>query len=74
LEDKRVDEAVHLPDPIVDEKAGNWYLSADDIECLSIGCGIMGSGGGGSPELGKEAALTVLNEGKEIKLQDPHFR
>jgi len=49
-------------------------LSADDIECLSIGCGIMGSGGGGSPELGQEAALTVLNEGKEIKLQDPHFR
>lgn len=50
-------------------------MSADDIECLSIGCGVMGSGGGGgSPELGKEAALTVLNEGKEIKLQDPHFR
>ena len=64
----------YLPVIFCSEKNGVWYWSADDIECLSIGCGIMGSGGGASPELGKGVALAVWNEGKSIKLQKPLFR
>ena len=64
----------YLPVIFCSEKNGVWYWSADDIECLSIGCGIMGSGGGASPELGKGLALAVWNEGKNIKLQNPLFR
>jgi hypothetical protein len=30
-----------------------WYISEDDLESIAIGAGILGTGGGGNPYLGK---------------------
>jgi len=30
----------------------HWVLTEADIDCLAIGAGILGTGGGGSPYLG----------------------
>ena len=48
-----------------------WYLNPDDIACLRIGCGIMGSGGGGDPNMGMDIALRLWNEGKQLKICKP---
>ena len=50
---------------------GEWVLSEFDVECISIGAGILGSGGGGSPYLGKLKALKALKEGKQIRVANP---
>ena len=42
------------------------------MECLSIGAGILGCGGGGDPNLGRAAAQQLLKDGKKICLKDPH--
>lgn len=52
--------------------AGEWIISSHDVECISIGAGILGCGGGGDPNVGRAAAQQLLNEGKTIRLKDPH--
>ncbi|XP_061176175.1 uncharacterized protein LOC133185129 [Saccostrea echinata] len=51
--------------------AGEWILNEFDVECITIGAGILGSGGGGSPYIGKLRALNSLREGKQIKIVNP---
>ena len=34
-----------------------WVLSSQDVECLAIGTGILGSGGGGDPKIGRSMAM-----------------
>ena len=63
----------HLLTTCITDK-GVWHVSADDIECLGIGCGIMGSGGGGNPKIGKNVALDLWNEGKNLKIYHPHVK
>jgi len=46
-------------------------LTAEDIDCLCIGAGILGSGGGGSPHTGKLLAKKVISEGKKIRVVNP---
>ena len=46
-------------------------LTAEDIDCLCIGAGILGSGGGGSPRVGKLLAKKIVNEGKQIRVVNP---
>lgn len=46
-------------------------LTADDLERLAIGAGILGTGGGGNPYLGKLHALQHVKAGKEIRIIDP---
>ena len=58
-------------EPDVDVDTGEWSLSCWDVECISIGAGILGCGGGGSPYLGKLSALQQLKEGKKIKVIAP---
>ncbi|KAK5957418.1 hypothetical protein OHC33_001792 [Knufia fluminis] len=41
-----------------DVRNGVWYISAVDVELCAIGCGILGTGGGGSPY---NMALYVFN-------------
>lgn len=41
-----------------------WYITHDDVESISIGAGILGTGGGGSPYLGKIHMQSLLAEGK----------
>ncbi|XP_022083172.1 uncharacterized protein LOC110975213 [Acanthaster planci] len=60
-----------LPDPQVDPVTGEWILSAFDVECIAIGAGILGCGGGGDPHLGLLSALKMLREGKKIRIISP---
>ncbi|XP_072038493.1 uncharacterized protein [Amphiura filiformis] len=50
---------------------GEWLLSEKDLDLLSIGVGILGSGGGGSPDLGKLMGLQQLKKGKKIRVKVP---
>lgn len=46
----------------------SWVVSKEDILALEIGAGILGTGGGGNPYLGKLRALEVLKAGHEIEI------
>ena len=50
---------------------GEWVISTYDIECIGIGAGILGCGGGGSPYLGKLLAKQTLQQGKVIRVISP---
>ena len=69
-EDKSRDEAAGLPPPKMTE-AGEWEVSEKDVECLAIGAGILGCGGGGDPYAGRLRALQQLQKGKKIKIINP---
>lgn len=45
-----------------------WQLTADALESLAIGAGILGTGGGGNPFIGKLEALQQLKAGKTITI------
>ena len=57
--------------PYVDKETGEWILNEYDIECICIGAGIQGTGGGGNPHIGKLSALKALKEGKRIRVITP---
>ena len=65
-------EANLFRDPNIDPETGDWLLNKFDIECIAIGAGIMGCGGGGSPYLGRLKALELLKAGKEIRVIHPN--
>ena len=50
---------------------GEWELSHYDIEAISIGAGILGTGGGGSPYIGKLRCQRVLADGRKIRVVTP---
>ena len=43
-------------------------IDRDDLERLAIGAGILGTGGGGNPYLGKLQARQLLDQGKTIEV------
>ena len=45
-----------------------WRVDEQSLESIVIGAGILGTGGGGNPYLGKLAARRVLREGGEINV------
>ncbi|XP_064621242.1 uncharacterized protein LOC135484075 isoform X2 [Lineus longissimus] len=55
----------------IDEKTGEWILHERDVECISIGAGILGCGGGGSPHIARLRALNLLKQGKKIRVISP---
>eukprot|EP00057_Strongylocentrotus_purpuratus_P003173 XP_003726086.2 PREDICTED: uncharacterized protein LOC100893531 [Strongylocentrotus purpuratus] len=57
--------------PHVDSVTGEWIISERDIEYITIGAGLLGSGGGGSPYMGKLRALKQLRSGKRIRVIAP---
>ena len=59
--------------PTIDDKTGEWILSEWDIECIVVGAGILGCGGGGSPHIGRLRAMEVVRKGKEIRIVTPEF-
>ena len=76
--DKAEDAAANLPPPKLlgeecEGKCGpsEWVLSVHDVECLAIGAGILGSGGGGDPKIGRLRAIRMLEDGKEVKILNP---
>ena len=56
--------------PTVNE-AGEWEVSTHDVECLALGAGLLGCGGGGSPFLGKLELLRCIEEGFHPKIISP---
>lgn len=52
-----------LPHEVVEN--GEWELSAQDMECLAIGAGIPGYGGGGDLNKGYKAKSS--KNGKQLK-------
>ena len=40
-----------------------WQISSDDVESIAIGAGILGTGGGGNPYVGKLRIQTLLKQG-----------
>ncbi|XP_022808013.1 uncharacterized protein LOC111345029 [Stylophora pistillata] len=66
------EDAIVFRDPYVDPTTGDWILNKFDIECIAIGAGIMGCGGGGSPYLGRLRALDLIKNKKEIRVVHPN--
>lgn len=54
----------------IDPITGEWILNEWDIECISIGAGILGCGGGGSPYIGRLRAKNAIKNGKKIRVID----
>lgn len=66
------EDDIVFSDPYVDPVTGDWILSRFDVECITIGAGIMGCGGGGSPYLGRLRALELIRKNKEIRVIHPN--
>ena len=47
---------------------GEWVVSMHDVDCLAIGAGILGCGGGGSPYLGWLGLKQYLKQGKQPRI------
>jgi DUF917 family protein len=45
-----------------------WILQPDDLDSIAIGAGILGTGGGGNPYLGKLKARRLLREGHRVEV------
>ncbi|MBX5485439.1 MAG: DUF917 domain-containing protein [Mycolicibacterium hassiacum] len=45
-----------------------WTIDADALESIAIGAGILGTGGGGNPYLGKLSARRLLRSGKRVEV------
>jgi hypothetical protein len=52
----------------IDATTGDWILNQYDIECIAVGAGILGCGGGGNPALGRLRCLQALKQGYEMKV------
>ena len=46
-------------------------MTASDIECVCLGAGVLGSGGGGSPHIGEMMLKKFISEGNQVKLVNP---
>lgn len=65
-------DAIVFMEPCIDPSSGDWILNEFDIECIAVGAGIMGCGGGGSPYLGRLKALQLIKAGKEMRVTHPN--
>ena len=48
-----------------------WIVSADEIESIALGAGVLGTGGGGNPYLGKWRLWEVLRRGGQARVISP---
>ncbi|XP_005109931.1 uncharacterized protein LOC101854605 [Aplysia californica] len=70
--DEEDDDATKSPkDPYIDRESGEWILSEYDIECIAVGAGIYGCGGGGSPHMGRLRAFASIRSGKRMRVVNP---
>lgn len=51
-----------------DNHDATWSLSETDIDALEIGAGILGTGGGGNPYIGKLRAREALRAGQDLRI------
>ena len=45
-----------------------WQITQDDVESIAIGAGILGTGGGGNPYLGKLYMQSILDQGYTVNV------
>ncbi|KAL8612771.1 hypothetical protein ACOMHN_033441 [Nucella lapillus] len=57
--------------PDVDPRTGEWTLSAWDVECIAVGAGFLGAGGGGSAHIGRVCARVLVESGKKLRIIAP---
>ncbi|KAI9063547.1 DUF917-domain-containing protein [Trametes sanguinea] len=69
-EDEEVDIDTYRP-TILPNKT--WKLSELDLEWIAEGCGVLGTGGGGSPYPPFLMARQALRDGKDIIVVDPDY-
>ena len=50
---------------------GEWILNSLDVDCISVGAGILGCGGGGDPNIGRSMASKIMKDGKQLRVVDP---
>ncbi|KAI0795456.1 DUF917-domain-containing protein [Abortiporus biennis] len=67
-EDDGIDIEAYIPN-IREDKS--WKISELDLEWIAEGCGVLGTGGGGSPYPPFLVARQMLRNGKEIIVVDP---
>ena len=48
-----------------------WHVDVDALESIAIGAGILGTGGGGNPYIGKLRARRLLEQGFRVVVVDP---
>jgi DUF917 family protein len=48
-----------------------WYVTEDEVESIALGAGILGTGGGGNPYLGKLHLWEVMRRGGRPKIVSP---
>ncbi|KAI0372037.1 DUF917-domain-containing protein [Pilatotrama ljubarskyi] len=68
--DKEVDIDTYKPTILPNR---TWRLSELDLEWIAEGCGVLGTGGGGSPYPPFLMARQALRDGKEIIVVDPDY-
>lgn len=59
-----------MPEPrkLKDDEANLRTLTREDLDALEIGAGILGTGGGGNPYMGKLLALEAMKAGYDLKV------
>lgn len=55
--------------PLVENRV--WYVSETDLDWISIGCYILGTGGGGSPYSGTIRLREMLRQGAVVRVVSP---
>lgn len=50
---------------------GVWYISETDVEWISIGCYILGTGGGGSPYAHMVRLRQMIRDGAVVRVVSP---
>lgn len=48
-----------------------WRLTIDDVEHIALGAGVLGTGGGGNPYLGKLIVQRAIREGAAVDIVSP---
>ncbi len=48
-----------------------WHIDAEALESVAIGAGILGTGGGGNPYIGKLRARRLLEQNQRVVVVDP---
>lgn len=46
----------------------SWWITEDDVRCIAIGAGVLGTGGGGDPYLGELQLIQLIRAGKQVQV------
>ena len=55
----------------IDPATKEWLIDRYGAECIVVGAGLLGCGGGGSPSVARLRVLQALRDEKRIRIIDP---